>query len=105
MLEKLGYEVMVAGNGKDAIDIYSDKTNIIDLVILDMIMPDMGGGEVIDKLKVIDPAIKVILSSGYSINGQVTEILNRGCSGFLQKPFSLNELSHKIREILEADTP
>ena len=73
------------------------------LVILDMIMPDMGGGETYDKLKEINPDIKVLLSSGYSINGQANEILNRGCNGFIQKPFNMVDLSQKIRKILDKD--
>jgi len=71
-----------------------------DLVILDMIMPQMGGGETYDKLKEIGPTIKVLLSSGYSINGQAKEILKRGCNGFIQKPFTMRELSKAIREVL-----
>ncbi|MBW2097133.1 MAG: PAS domain S-box protein [Deltaproteobacteria bacterium] len=72
-----------------------------DLVILDMIMPDMGGGETYDRLKEIHPDIKVLLSSGYSIDGQATEILKRGCNGFIQKPFHIEALSQKLREILD----
>jgi DNA-binding NtrC family response regulator len=70
------------------------------MIILDMIMPDMGGSDVYDKIKAIDPNVKVLLSSGYSIDGQATEILNRGCNGFIQKPFNLKRLSRKIREVL-----
>jgi len=65
-----------------------------------MIMPGMGGGETYDKMKEIHPTIKVLLSSGYSINGQATEILKRGCNGFLQKPFTLGEISKAIREVV-----
>ncbi len=68
-----------------------------------MIMPEMGGGETYDKLKETNPDIKVLLSSGYSINGQATEILKRGCNGFIQKPFNIGELSKKIREILDKE--
>jgi len=72
----------------------------IDLVILDMIMPGMGGGETYDRMKEIHPTIKVLLSSGYSINGQATEILKRGCDGFIQKPFTMKELSKAIRGVV-----
>jgi len=68
-----------------------------------MIMPDMGGGETYDRLKEINPDIKVLLSSGYAINGQATEILNRGCDAFIQKPFNMKQLSHKLREILDKE--
>jgi CheY-like chemotaxis protein len=64
-------------------------------------MPDMGGGETYDKMKQINPDIKALLSSGYSIDGEAEEILERGCDGFLQKPFNLEELSQKIRDILD----
>jgi DNA-binding NtrC family response regulator len=70
------------------------------MIILDMIMPDLGGSEVYDKIKTIDPEIKVLLSSGYSVEGEATEILNKGCNGFIQKPFNLKSLSKKIREVL-----
>ena len=70
------------------------------MVILDMIMPEMDGGETYDKMKKIDPDIKVLLSSGYSVDGQATEILERGCSGFIQKPFKIKKLAQKIRDIL-----
>ena len=66
-----------------------------------MIMPDMGGGETYDWLKEVNPDIKVLLSSGYSIDGQAAQILERGCNGFVQKPFNMKKLSHKIREILD----
>jgi len=123
LLEELGYKVLLARSGREAIEIVSKAHRAKreekegqerytpgpvhrapDLIILDMIMPDMGGGDTFDRLKEIDPDIKVLLSSGYSINGQATEILDRGCDGFIQKPFDINELSRKIREVLEKDS-
>jgi CheY-like chemotaxis protein len=103
LLEKLGYNVLIASSGNDAINIYKSKKDDIDMVILDITMHDMNGGDIYDKLKEINPAIKVLLSSGYSINGQATKILERGCDGFLQKPFNIKDLSLKIREILDKD--
>jgi PAS domain S-box-containing protein len=103
MLEKLGYKVLIAGGGKEAIEIYQANKDKIDIVILDMIMPEMGGGNTYDRLKEINPVLKVLLSSGYSINGQATEILNRGCNGFIQKPFSMKDLSQKIMSVLDKD--
>ena len=100
MLEKLGYQVITATNGKKALEIYKRNQNKIDMVILDMIMPDMSGGETYSQLKKINPSIKTLLSSGYSINGKAQAILNNGCSGFIQKPFNLTNLSQKIRKIL-----
>jgi PAS domain S-box-containing protein len=101
LLEEIGYRVLIAGSGKEAIELYEKNRDQIDLVILDMIMPVMGGGETYDKLKETNPDIKVLLSSGYSINGEASEILDRGCSGFIQKPFNVKELSRRIREILD----
>ena len=102
LLETLGYTVLIAKNGQDALKLYKKDHQAIHLVILDMIMPGMGGSETFEKLKEINPEVKVILSSGYSINGQAAEILERGCKGFIQKPFSIDEVSRKIREVLDA---
>ena len=101
MFEQLGYKVLIARSGKEAIEIYEENKEQIDIVLLDMIMPDMSGSETYDRMKEIDPDIKVLLSSGYSINGQATEIMDRGCNGFIQKPFKMKELSQKLREILD----
>ena len=101
ILEALGYTVFLARSGKEAIEVYENNKEKIAMVILDMIMPGMGGGEVYDQLKEIHRDIKVLLSSGYSIEGQATEILRRGCDGFIQKPFNIEKLSRKIREILD----
>jgi len=100
LLKALGYKVVIAGSGKEALEIYKKNKEKIDLVILDMIMPVTGGGETYDRMKEINPDIKVLLSSGYSIDGQATEILKRGCDGFIQKPFTMKELSQSIREVL-----
>jgi PAS domain S-box-containing protein len=100
MIENLGYEVLTAKNGKEAIEIYENNMDKIDMVMLDMIMPVMDGGETYGKLKEINPDIKVLLSSGYNINGKTTEILDLGCNGFIQKPFNMKVLSKKIRDIL-----
>jgi len=101
MLTTLGYKVMVARSGKQAIDLYREYENTTDIVILDMIMPDIGGREVYDRLKMINPKVRVLLSSGYSVDGQASEILQRGCDGFIQKPFNVKELSSKLRQILD----
>ena len=101
LLEQLGFKVLTARSGKEAIEIYEENKEQIDIVVLDMIMPDMSGGETYDRIKDINPKIKVPLSSGYSINGQATEILDRGCKDFIQKPFKMKELSQKLREILD----
>jgi CheY-like chemotaxis protein/anti-sigma regulatory factor (Ser/Thr protein kinase) len=100
LLESMGYRVYPAGSGQEAIAVYMEKQKEIDMVILDMIMPGISGGETFDRLREINPEIKVLLSSGYSIEGQAQEIMDRGCNGFLQKPFRLANLSRKVREML-----
>jgi CheY-like chemotaxis protein len=99
LLEEMGYRVLIARDGKEAIDVYKKDWDEIDIVVLDMVMPNMGGGKAYDRMKEINPDIKVLLSSGFSIDGEATEILKRGCAGFIQKPFNIKELSHNIREI------
>jgi len=101
MLRRLGYEVLVAGSGQEALTLYEKNHAKIDMVLLDMVIPGMGGGETYDRMREIDPTVKVLLSSGYSIDGEATEILERGCDGFIQKPFDLIALSQEIREILD----
>jgi CheY-like chemotaxis protein len=102
MLDKMGYEVLTAHRGKEAIEVYKQNKERVAIVILDLIMPEMSGGEVYDRLKEINPKVKVLLSSGYSLKGQAADILRRGCNGFIQKPFRVSELSNKIKEILSA---
>jgi two-component system cell cycle sensor histidine kinase/response regulator CckA len=100
MLKNLGYTVFRARSGNEAIETYEENKDHIDMIILDMVMPQMGGGETYDRLKEIDPDVKVLLSSGYSIDGQAKDILSRGCDGFIHKPFGMEELVSKTREIL-----
>ncbi|MEE8396562.1 MAG: response regulator [bacterium] len=102
-LGMLGYDVLVASSGMEAFEIYEKNKGTVDLVILDMIMPGMGGGDVFDKLKELDPTVKVLLSSGYSLDGQARKIMERGCDGFIQKPFDLETLSEKIQQVLDQD--
>ena len=101
MLEKMGFSVLTATGGLEALDVYKDNKDDIDLVILDMIMPDMGAGDAYDELQEINPAIKVLLSSGYGQDQQTREVLNRGCKGFIQKPFNMQALREKIEDILD----
>ncbi len=100
MLERLGYGVLLARSGQEGLNLYEEHRHSIDLVILDMVMPGMGGAEVFTRLKAINPQVAVLLSSGYIMNSQARETLDSGCRGFIQKPFSIEQLSHKIREVL-----
>ena len=102
MLSQLGYQVETAASGSEAIAWYREHWRHIDLVLLDMIMPNIGGAETFRRLKEINPAVRVLLSSGYSMDGQAERILAEGCAGFIQKPFDLLLLSRKLREILES---
>lgn len=102
MLEKLGYRVMTAASGIEAISKYASQPDGFDMVILDMVMPIMGGPRTFEQLKQIDARVKVLLSSGYSINEQVKNLLTLGCKGFIQKPFTVHELSQKVGGILTA---
>jgi nitrogen-specific signal transduction histidine kinase len=102
MLEKLGYKILVAPGGTEAIKIFNTHRDQVKLVILDMIMPDMSGGETFNRLKAIKPDAKILLCSGYSLNGRASKIMKQGCNGFIQKPFNLKQISRKIREILDA---
>jgi PAS domain S-box-containing protein len=101
MLTALGYKVIPAATGEEALDLYEKSRGKIHMVVLDLIMPDMGGGEVYERLKEMNPKVKVLLSSGYSVDGQANEILKQGCDGFIQKPFDMKEFSKKLRDILE----
>ena len=102
MLEILGYQVIVTQSGKEAIDIYTRRKDEIDLVIQDMVMPGMNGADIFQALKKINPQVKVILASGYVMNKQIASVMEQGCRAFMPKPFRLEELSVKVREILDA---
>jgi CheY-like chemotaxis protein len=101
LLTKLGYRVIGVNSGKEAVEVIHRRGYGIDLVILDMIMPGMDGGKTFDRIRDICPQMPVMLSSGYAMNGQAEKIMSRGCNGFIQKPFSVYELSQKIRQILD----
>ncbi len=100
LLEELGYTVLPAMSGQEAIEIFQKEQNTIDMIIMDMIMPGMSGSETFDRLKEIKQDVRILLSSGYSVNGQATKILKRGCDGFIQKPFNMNQLAEKVHKIM-----
>ncbi len=103
ILNRLGYTVFLAVSGREALELYKEYKDRIDMVLLDMVMPGSSGGEIYDRMKEINPKVKVLLSSGYNIDGEAEAILKRGCDGFIQKPFSLQQVSQKIRMVLEKD--
>ncbi len=100
LLEDRGFTVLEAGDGEEALQIYAEKASAIDLVVLDMVMPKMGGNEAFDRLIEINPKVKVLLSTGYSLEGQASDIVNKGCAGYIQKPFNIADLTSKIMEII-----
>jgi two-component system, cell cycle sensor histidine kinase and response regulator CckA len=102
MLEQLGYQVLMAASGSRALELYPQERDRIDLVILDMLMPGMGGAETFQKLKGVDPQVRVLLSSGYSLDGEAQQVIAAGARGFIQKPYRLANLSHQVAEILGA---
>jgi CheY-like chemotaxis protein len=105
ILEKLGYRAMVAAGGMQAVETVLEREDEIDRVILDLIMPGIGGRETFERIRKIQPDMPVMLSSGYSIDGQAQEILEKGGNGFIQKPFQIAALSQAIRKIRDGNKP
>lgn len=103
-LQKLGYSVLLAENGLDAVEIYEANPHQIDLVLLDMIMPKAGGHQTFYRLRAIDPHVKVLLSSGFVSEQEVQDLLDQGACGFLPKPHRLPVVAREIRRILDTAT-
>ncbi len=101
ILAGLGYQVYIARDGKTSLEIYTAMGEQIDMVVLDYVMPGIGGREVFEALRRLDPDVRVLLSSGYSSNNQVAHMLDQGCKGFIQKPYDAGRMARKIREILD----
>jgi len=101
LLEVMGYRVLTARTGREALCVYERQGNEIDIVLLDMIMPEMSGGQVFEQLKTINPAVRVLLLSGYSKDQEETALLASRCEGFIQKPFKIYDLCRSIREAME----
>jgi len=101
LLKQLGYRVYIARSGRAALAVFKSCHAKIDLVLLDMVMPDLNGEAVFEKMKTVDPAVKVLLHSGFSLDDRTRRLLRRGGRGFLQKPFKIKELSHAIRDALD----
>jgi two-component system, cell cycle sensor histidine kinase and response regulator CckA len=105
MLEQLGYQVLLAADGAEALEIYRREGHRFHLVILDMLMPGMGGAETYRQLKEMDPEVRVLLSSGYSLDGEAQQVMAAGAQGFIQKPYRLAVLSHHVAKTIgESDT-
>ena len=100
-LQRLGYSVLLAENGLDAVEIYRENPHEIDLVLLDMIMPKAGGHQTFYQIRAIDPEAKILLSSGFVSENEVQDLLAQGACGFLPKPHRLPVVARAIREILD----
>ena len=98
---KFGYQVMTASTGEEALEIYSSKSNEIDLIVMDLGMPGMGGHKCLRELLRMDPAVKVVIASGYSVNEQVRRSLEAGAAGYVGKPYQINELLELLRDVLD----
>ncbi len=100
-LQNLGYSVILAENGQDAVEIYKNNPGQVDLVILDMIMPKLGGHNTFYQLKAVDPSVKVILSSGYVSEEEVDDLLKQGAKAFIPKPHRIKMIAREIRRVLD----
>jgi two-component system cell cycle sensor histidine kinase/response regulator CckA len=105
MLRELGYDVLVASSGPESVELFRDHADEVDLVLLDVIMPEMDGAAVFEELNKIRPGVTVVLISGHASAQEMPEILGRGCRGFLQKPFGVIELSQRLTPILGTAEP
>ena len=99
ILQNLGYKVLDARDGREAIEVFLNNQSEVNLVILDMKMP-YNGGTAFFQLKKINANVKVLIASGYAKDQQIKEMMEKGCSGFIQKPFSIKSLSQKILNVL-----
>ena len=103
MLSRLGYSVLTATSGSEAIDVFELHRDHVQLIILDLCMPDMEGKQTYLYLKGLNPTVKVLLTTGLSMDGPAKEMLACGCNGFIQKPYRMSELSTKVQEVLNTD--
>jgi len=100
MLERIGYNAFGAKSSAEAVAAYQEKKDCIDLILLDMNLPDETGVDTYKKLKEINPDAKVLLSTGYSESSDVAKLMKMGCRGRLQKPYSLKNLTEEITGVL-----
>jgi CheY-like chemotaxis protein len=100
ILPELGYEVICVGDGREAVERYRECRGEIDLVIVDLTMPVMGGAECFRALREIDPGVRVLLSTGHALEGEARTLLREGVVGFVQKPYTMRQLAVKVREVL-----
>jgi DNA-binding NtrC family response regulator len=103
LLQKFGYRVLTAVDGEEALKVLSEKTAQIDLVILDLIMPGMGGKRCLEELITMNPAVKVLISSGFAGDHPEGKTMEAGAKGFIRKPFDLGQMLRAVRDVLDED--
>jgi DNA-binding NtrC family response regulator len=105
VLEVHGYRVVTARNGEEALRIFRERCREIDLVLLDLTMPVMGGVECFRKMREIDPRVRVVISSGFSSESTAADVLREGALDYLQKPYDIEHLARMVASALERDLP
>ena len=103
ILTKAGYRVIIASNGKEALETYKTQSDDIALVILDLIMPEMGGKHCLEGVLSLNPSAKVIIASGFSADGPTKDALAVGAKGFVNKPYNIRQVLEVVREVLDAE--
>jgi len=101
ILERHGYTVLSASDGREALDLYKKEIGKISLVILDLIMPEMGGKQCLEELLKIDPQVRALIASGFAANGPTKEAIERGARGFVSKPYNMKQMLQVVREVLD----
>lgn len=100
VLKKYGYTVHTAASGEEALDLFIRSSKEIDLVILDIGMPGMGGNKCLQEMIKLDPSAKVVVASGYSMDGQIMQPLETGALGYISKPYKVADLLNEVRNVL-----
>jgi CheY-like chemotaxis protein len=101
MLGSFGYTVLTVPDGEGALELYEKENEHVDLVILDLSMPGMGGKRCLEKLVEMNPRVKVIIASGYSFNGPSKDAIDAGAKGFVGKPYEVRQMLQVIREVMD----
>ena len=103
ILSKVGYTILTASNGEEALDLYRSNKGNISLVMLDLIMPGMGGKPCLEELLKIDPDVKILVASGYSADGPTKDALSIGAKGFVVKPFDVRQVLEMVCKTIDEE--
>jgi two-component system cell cycle sensor histidine kinase/response regulator CckA len=103
ILERSGYTVLTAANGKEALDLYEKERDKISLIILDLIMPEMGGKQCLEELRQMDPTVKIVVTSGYAVSGPTKATIESAASSFVGKPYNVDQILGAVRDALDSD--